>query len=94
MPLYDFACELCGYNVELQLPISDFEKPEKEPCPCCSCTGSFRQRVGANPFIDSVRLGIRQPDRTFQREVLGRMQKNIRRNKIGQGRFTIPGREG
>lgn len=92
MPLYDFACDLCGFHEELRLPISDYDKPEKEPCPGCFCEGSFKQKVGANPFIDSVRLGIRQPDRTFQREVLGRMQKHIPRNKIGNGRFTIPGR--
>lgn len=91
MPTYDFKCRNCDYDIELFLKMADYEKPTLEPCPSCGQI-KVEQVLGPNALIDSVQLGIRKPDRTFQREVLGRMQKNIPQNKIGKGRFTIPGR--
>jgi putative FmdB family regulatory protein len=91
MPCYEFRCTECNNEFEVILPISQYEKPTLEPCSKCG-EKTIEQIIGASAIIDSVRLGIRQPDRRFTREILGRMAKNIPHNKIGQGRFHIPGR--
>ena len=92
MPHYDFVCTECSTAFELILPMAEYNKPTTEPCPKCGLT-KIEQVLGANPCIDSVNLGIRKPDREFQREILGRMKKQIPKNRIGQsGRFDIPGR--
>ena len=88
---YDYECTTCQHKFELQMKMADNDVPTTLPCPKCD-KYTIEQTLGATPTIDSVQLGIRKPDRTFQREVLGRMSKNIARNKIGQGRFSIPGR--
>lgn len=92
MPLYDYRCTACEQIFERKLPMSDYELPTTDPCPSCLKPNVIEQFLGATPFIDSVRLGITKPDRTFARDVLGRMQSHIPRNKIGQGKFSIPGR--
>lgn len=92
MPVYEFRCSQCNHEFETILPIADYQKPTLEPCTNCGGTKTIEQIIGACAIIDSVRLGIRRPDRTFQREILGRMQKNIPGNKIGKGKFNIPGR--
>jgi putative FmdB family regulatory protein len=94
MPLYDFKCNACSDVFEVWQTISNHEKPLSEPCPKCSVRGQIERLYGANPFIDSVKLGVRQPDRTFQREVLGKIAKNNPRSNIGKGKFHIPGRVG
>ncbi len=91
MPLYDYRCTDCLHDFELSLKMAEYEIPTLEPCPNCNKI-KVEQVLSPNALIDSVQLGIRKPDRTFQREILGRMQKGIPRNKIGQGRFAIPGR--
>lgn len=91
MPVYQYHCNHCNHEFETILPISDYQKPTLEPCTECG-EKTIEQIIGACAIIDSVRLGIKKPDRTFQREILGKMAKNIPHNKIGQGKFTIPGR--
>ncbi len=93
MPQYAYKCGDCTHEFELRLFMADYDKPTKEECPNCHKRGHIEQQLGANAFIDSVKLGIKQPDRTFQREILGRMKRQIPGNKIEQsGRFQIPGR--
>ena len=92
MPLYDYKCGECSHEFELKLSMADYEKPTIEPCPSCTKSGTVTQQFGANAFIDSARLGIKKPDRTFQRDIIGRMKKEIPQNFLGRGHFDIPGR--
>ncbi len=93
MPIYDFKCNECNHEFEKVLMIADYETPLAEPCPNCDTSGEIEQFLSSAPGIaDSVRLGIRKPDRTFQREILGRIKKNTAHNFIGKGKFDIPGR--
>lgn len=89
MPLYDFRCSACDDLVEMRLNMSENDKPEKEPCGKCGKVGTVKQELGANPFIDSVRLGITKPDRTFQRDVLNRIHKNTARSNMDKSKFGL-----
>tara|TARA_Y100001938_G_C8055254_1_gene414066 strand:- start:479 stop:700 length:222 start_codon:yes stop_codon:yes gene_type:complete len=35
MPAYDFKCEKCNYEFELQCTISEYDKIKKQSCPKC-----------------------------------------------------------
>lgn len=93
MPLYDYQCSECTHEFEIRLSMSSREEPTKNPCPNCFKENTITQFLPSAPAMgDSVSLGIVKPDRTFQREIIGRMKKEIPRNNLDQTKFTIPGR--
>lgn len=95
MPIYDYECGSCTHHFEKSLKMSEVDVPLSEPCPSCSESNQIQQVLGCNPFIDSVKLGIKKPDRTFQRDIIGRIKKNTPHNNIGKSnfaKFDIPGR--
>ncbi len=93
MPLYDYHCSECYHQFEVKLPMAENSLPTKNSCPNCFTEGTVSQFLEHAPAMgDSVSLGIVKPDRTFQREIIGRMKKEIPRNHLDKAKFTIPGR--
>ena len=39
--IYEFNCEHCNGNFEVNLPMADCQKPISEPCPLCSKSGKI-----------------------------------------------------
>lgn len=60
MPTYNYKCEKCETIIERILKISDYKKPESEPCPNCGIHG-LRQVIHTVGFTDSYSLGRIQP---------------------------------
>ena len=69
MPYYQYICSKCQYHFERKLHMEDLHGPEHEPCPDCGAAKTVQTVVGAVPFGDPVRLGVRRPDDTWK-EVL------------------------
>lgn len=68
MPAYDYCCKTCGLEFEEILPISRRKEPCRSPCDYCQHLESTCQVeiVVRSPFIgDSMRIGIKKPDKAF-----------------------------
>jgi predicted nucleic acid-binding Zn ribbon protein len=81
MPSYDYVCEKCDHEWEETYVIDDRNKPINEKCVNCKKKGGVYKKVAA-PFIgDSVRQGVKKPDKGFV-EVMQRIKKANRRSDI------------
>lgn len=69
MPRYDYQCTSCKFHFEQNLHMDERKGPECEPCPDCGSAKTVQIMIGAVPFGDPVRLGVRRPDEGFK-EVL------------------------
>lgn len=74
MPYYDYQCSKCKHAFEKKLHIEELHGPEHEPCPECGGAKTVMNIVGAPPFGDPVRLGVRRPDDGFK-DVLREIHK-------------------
>jgi putative FmdB family regulatory protein len=91
MIFYDYVCAACAKTFELGLRMAEYARPTTEPCPSCGQL-QVRQLVGSPAIGDSVRLGITKPPSEFMTDVLGRIKHSVPGNKIGSGKFKMPGR--
>ena len=75
VPLYVYMCEKCGIQFELQLPMAENHKPVGDNCDVCESKSSIIIIPSWGGSIgDSVKLGIKRPDKGFH-EVLSKMSE-------------------
>jgi putative FmdB family regulatory protein len=87
MPWYDYDCELCGYEFTEVLPMDDRKIPVENGCPECG-EDSVRQLLGNVTIGDSVNLGIRRPDNSYN-EVVAKINEA---SGIKGTRYELEGR--
>jgi putative FmdB family regulatory protein len=88
MPFYEYHCESCDYEFDELLNMVDRKKPESSPCPKCQ-KQTIKLKIATTHFTigDTVRLGIRKPDREF-RDVLKNIKKNHPHHGENINRYT------
>ena len=57
--IYEFNCEACDSVFEVNVPVSDNQKPLSEPCPLCSVKGKVFRVFGASAILQHERDGVR-----------------------------------
>ena len=83
MPLYDYACNNCGYEFETNLKVSDRHKPTTEPCPECGKLTIDKQiNMPQNSCIDPFRLDGRIKHNDDFRETMRYIKNGNPGNKI------------
>lgn len=84
MPFYDYKCGDCGHAFEQMLSIADMEKPTKKKCPSCG-KKKVQMVIGAPAVCDSVRIGVRKPDKGWQ-EVMSKIKEAHPRHNMKKSR--------
>jgi putative FmdB family regulatory protein len=75
MPVYSYQCNLCQFEFERKLPMTDNSLPESDPCPECFQPQCVKQTITSAPALgDPIRMGIKKPDAAWG-EVLSKVKK-------------------
>ena len=64
MPYYDYMCEKCGNEFEINLKIADRHIPTETPCEEQGCGGKISIKVGLTGFAYD-NIGPKKPDAAF-----------------------------
>lgn len=89
MAHYDYRCNLCGYEWELNVPIADRDKALGEPCPDCKTPdeGSGEptpsiERIQAAPGVSYTYSGSRPKTPDSFKDVLRNIKSKHRHSTI------------